>query len=327
MREMKLAEQAGSILKQRSKKAYERAKEILLSEKFENDTIQKAIRYFIEDWQEVKHPGLLSIACEAVGGDPEKVHDIGAALLFLLGSAHIHDDIIDKSEYKDQRLTVYGKFGKNIALLVGDALLFEGLLLLHHFCEKLSAQKRKTIIKLVKLAFFEIGNGEANEVALRKKSNFTPERIIAYLDMKAAMTEAGMKIGAIIGGGNEKEIEILGQYGRILGLLAALREEFIDIFEPQEIMNRYKNEILPLPILYALKSNQGKKEIMKLLNTEEITEEKFFDLINLVLKIKDVEKLKRRMKLLVEEGKKLLKSLKSNTDTLNLLLNSTLEDL
>jgi geranylgeranyl diphosphate synthase type I len=326
LKELKLAEQASLILKQRSEKSHEIAKKILLSEKFENKSIQRAMRYFIKEWQEIKHPGLLSIACEAVGGDPEKVHEIGAALLFLLGSAHIHDDIIDKSKYKNQRLTAYGKFGEEIALLVGDALLFEGLLLLHHFCKRLPPQKKNSIINLVKTAFFEIGNGEANEVTLRKKSNFTLEKVIAYLHMKAAMTEAGMKIGAIIGGGSDEEIEVLGQYGRILGLLVALREEFIDIFEPQEIMNRYRNEILPLPILYALKSKRGKKEITKLLNTKAITEEKLFDLVDIVMRIKGVQELKKRMKLLVEKGNQLSKNFR-NKNILKLLLNSTLEDL
>ncbi len=49
--------------------------------------------------------------------------------------------------------------------------------------------------------------------------------------MKAASVEADMRIDAIVGGGNEKEIEALTKYGRILGMLATLREEFIDVFD------------------------------------------------------------------------------------------------
>jgi len=326
MRELKLAEQVGLILKQRSKKSHEIATKILLSEKFENKTIQRAMRYFIEEWQEVKHPGLLSIACEAVGGNPEKVHEIGAALLFLLGSAHIHDDIIDKSKYKNQRLTIYGKFGEDIALLVGDALLFEGLLLLHYFCEKLSLQERTTVLNMVKSAFFEIGCGEANEIVLRKRSNFSPKKVLAYLNMRAAMAEAVMKIGACIGGGDKKEIEILGQYGRILGLLAAIREEFIDTFEFQEIVSRYRNEILPLPILYALQDRKKGEKIANVILQEEIDEKNLGSFIDLIMNTKNVNLLKEIMRKKVEKGYSLVYIFK-NKDILRLLLNSMLEDL
>lgn len=326
MRELKLAEQAGLILEQRSKKSHEIAKKILLSEKFENKTIQRAIRYFIEEWQEVKHPGLLSIACEAVGGNPEKVHEIGAALLFLLGSAHIHDDIIDKSKYKNQRLTICGKFGEDIALLVGDALLFEGLLLLHHFCERLSLQERTNVLNMVKSAFFEIGCGEANEIILRRKSNFSPEKVLSYLNMRAAMSEAVMKIGAFIGGGSKKEIELLGRYGRILGLLAAIREEFIDIFEFREIVCRHRNEILPLPILYAMRDDQKGEKIANMILQEKIDGKNLSSFINLIMDTKNVNLLKETMRENVEKGHSLIYTFR-NKKTLRLLLNSMLEDL
>jgi hypothetical protein len=78
--------------------------------------------------------------------------------------------------------------------------------------------------------------------------------------------------------------------------------------------------------LYALKSKRGKKEITKLLNTKAITEEKLFDLVDIVMRIKGVQELKKRMKLLVEKGNQLSKNFR-NKNILKLLLNSTLEDL
>jgi len=323
----KIAEQASIILKKRGAKAYKKAKKIILSEKIQSSIIQEALRYFMQEWCDIKHPGLLSLACETVGGDPNSVNDIGAALLLLLSTAHIHDDIIDQSEIKGHRPTVFGKFGRDVALLVGDALLFEGLTLLHQSCEKLPPRKKRIIIDLTKAAFFEIGGGEAREVILREKYDLSPRECLENLKMRAAVAEAVMRIGAVIGGGNEKEIECLGHYGRTLGLLAAIREEFIDTFEPEELKNRYEHECLPLPILCALQNEQKRNEIIRLLQKKRITKEDAYTLADLVINTEEVQKLKKNMQSLIGKELQRLKPIKRNKEMLKLFLNSTIEDL
>ena len=59
----------------------------------------------------------------------------GAAVVLLAGAADIHDDIMDKSPKKELKLTVFGKFGQDIAILSGDALLLKGIYLLREACK------------------------------------------------------------------------------------------------------------------------------------------------------------------------------------------------
>ncbi len=323
----KLAEEARIILTKRSEATYEKAKKIILNEKIKCKIIQDAMRHFMLEWQDVQHPGLLSVACEAVGGNPNSANDIGTALLFLLGGAHIHDDVIDQSRYKGGKPTVYGKFGRDIALLVGDAFLFEGLTFLHQFCERFSENKRKRIVDLVKASFFEIGSGEATEVILREKHNFSPKSCRDYLKMRAAVAEAIMRIGAIIGDGDEKEIELLGHYGRTLGFLSAMRDEFIDTFEPEELENRYRYECLPLPVLYALQNTQKREEIVRLLQKKKITENDAYALVDLIMDTNEVQKVKKEMKSLIKQELRRLKMLKQKRYELELLIRATVENL
>jgi geranylgeranyl pyrophosphate synthase len=323
----KLAKEASIILTKRSTKAYKKAKKIISSEKIKCKIIHDAMCHFMLEWQDVQHPGLLSVACEAVGGNPNSTNDIGVALLFLLGSAHIHDDVIDQSKYKGSKLTIYGKFGRDIALLVGDAFLFEGLTLLYQFTEKFSANKRRRILDLIKTAFFEIGSGEATEVILREKYDFLPKSCMDYLRMRAAVAEAIMRIGAIIGDGDEEEIELLGHYGRTLGLLSAMRDEFIDMFEPQELENRYRHECLPLPILQALQNTQKREEIVHLLQKKKISEKDAYALVDLVMNMKEVQKIKKEMELLVRQELQRLKPIEQNRQILALFICATIEDL
>jgi len=84
--------------------------------------------------------------------------------------------------------------------------------------------------------------------------------------MKAADVDAYMRIGAILGGGSESEIEALARYGRTLGMIAILRDDLADMLDFEgELPHRIKHEHLPLPILYALKTSKYKKKIEFLL--------------------------------------------------------------
>lgn len=326
----RLMEQAKIILRERGQKAFEIAKKTVLKEKIKYKPVYEALRYFMEKaWYDVQHPALLSLACEAVGGNPDKTNQIGAAIVLIAGAADIHDDIIDKSETKGSRLTVLGKFGKDIALLAGDALLFEGISHLHKACENTPKKQRKAILNLSKKAFFEIGSAEAKETSLKGKHDLAPREYRNLIEMKAAVAEANTRIGAILGGGSRDEIDALGRYGRSLGVLMTIRDEFIDTFEPAELKNRAENECLPLPILYVFQNHQLKKKITDILQKKETTEEDASEIVEIVLEAKEIKNLKEEIKDLVGKASVEIKMVKKPSvhPVLKLLLLASVEDL
>ena len=324
----KLVERLSKLLLRRGAKSYEKAKEILLHEKIECEVLRNAMLFFMQELQEIKHPGLIAIACESVGGDHEYLHDIGAALLLLLGAVHIHDDIIDKSTRKEGKLTVYGRFGRDVALLLGDALLFEGLMYLHKICEKLTPFKKEEILKLTKAAFFEIGMGESDEVAIRNKGSiFSVEKCLDNLRKKAAMAEAAMRIGAIIGNGSSKEIDALGLYGKNLGLLVAIREEFIDVLEPEELIDRIKCNWLPLPVLYALQNVDNRDKLFDLLNKKRVKINDALEIARLVMTTEEFKQLKKECQSIIMKTLDILRNAEiRNKKLLKLLLYSTIDN-
>lgn len=326
----KLMEIALEILQRHGENTLATAKKIILQEKIKYKPIYDALCYFSQEiWRDFQHPALLSLACKAVGGNPDKVLNIGASIAMLSGASDIHDDIIDQSESKASKLTVYGKFGSDIALLVGDALLFEGLILLHDECEKLPRAQGRKILELTKKAFFEIGMAEAEEASFKRKYDLNPEDYFNVINKKASVAETCMRIGAILGGGNVKEVNVLSHYGRTLGTLMNIREEFIDIFEPGELKHRAENECLPLPILYAFRTSEVRNKIVEILNKKVISNNDAYKIVKIILKTKDVQELIRNMLTQVENETKNL-SLIKDTKTLrelSTLLRAGLEDL
>ena len=98
-------------------------------------------------------------------------------LALLTGAADIHDDIIDESETKETKLTVYGKYGKDIAIIAADILWIKGMLMLNEACERFPSEKKQAILKLAKQAFFDIGSAEAKEASLRGNIDLEARRI------------------------------------------------------------------------------------------------------------------------------------------------------
>lgn len=269
----KLIDQVENLLVERGSKALAKAREEVTQEEVESKEAREALNYFItEYWKDLTRPTLFSLACEAVGGDPNVTTSISVALILISGAVDIHDDIIDQSKIKGSRPTVLGKFGVDIALLVGDALLFKGFALLHEAIEKGIPRKKATVItNIIQKAFFEIGDAEALELGFRGRVDVTPEEYLEVARKKAADVESYTRIGAIFGQGSKKEIEALGEYGRLLGLMMILGDDFIDMFDFKEIVNRVKKECLPLPILYALQNPTAKPSLVSIISKKVVS--------------------------------------------------------
>ena len=326
--EKKLTKQVKALLWEKGQRAVEMARQTVRQEKIPSEQLKEALEYFMSLWEDVAHPALLALCCEAVGGKPESTTQVGAALVLFAGGADVHDDIVDQSTFKYGKPTVVGKYGGDMALLVGDALLFEGFYALQAACAPLPASQRQAIFELVKEAFFGISSAEAKEASLHGKTGSSvAEEYLEMIKTKAAVGEATAKIGAILGGGTAEEVEALGHYGKTVAVLLTVRDEFIDAFELDELKNRAEKECLPLPILYALKNPEKAGEIMRLIGKKDIAEEELERLLDLVIDSEETRELKKEMQAMIREEGKQLQSVKLQGKALKLTLRAMQEDL
>jgi geranylgeranyl pyrophosphate synthase len=323
----KLMQRAMDIIEKRGQKAVAKARQLAQLNPVEYEPLSRAIKYFMDEfWYDYLHPALISFACEALGGNVEDTVNIGAALVLLAGAADIHDDIIDESKIKKPYMTVYGKFGRDTAMLSGDALLMQGLYLLNEELRLVSEEKQRSIMESVKESYLKLCVGEAREASWKGRTDISKKEYLEIISKKSAASETATRIGAIFGGGTDREIELLGHYGRIYGVLMTIRNEFIDTFEPEELTNRYKNECLPLPVMMALQDNSIKAEIVQLLE-KELTEKSVERILDLSIDFRETQALIEEMKKWVEyEISNLPTALRCREDFV-LLLQALLEDL
>jgi len=230
---------------------------------------------------------------------------------------------------KGGQTTLYGKYGQDIAILVGDILFYEGLTHLDdsilHFC----TSKRQKIARMVKEALFEVGTGVAGEVDFRGDFDLVPEDLMKIVNQKSACSEMHARIGAIVGGGTKAEEDALGIFGRLSGVLTMIRDEFIDIYEIAELENRKERECLPLPLLFAFRDTNVRKELLPILEKRRLSESDSRRIVDVILQSEGVKDLKKHM----DELKKIaLSSLevlkeKKTTETIRSLLDPLYEDI
>lgn len=324
----KQSQQVLMELAEKSGKGLEFAKKTILAEKIQYVKLRDALEYYLSTWNDITHPGLFAAAYEAVGGDLKDAASAQASLALIAASFDIHDDIIDKSILKHAEQTVFGKFGEEIALLLGDAFLVEGFSLFFISIEKLG-KERADILNVMKQALYEFGNAHALELRLKKSVHAQPEEYLEIIKMKAASIEGDMRIGAMIAGGTKKETDALARYGRILGTLAMLREEFVDVFDLEELHQRASSEYMPLPVLYALHDSRSARANIQKIIDKGITKKNIDGLIEIVFKTKTVGNLKEYMRELVTEASELTTIVRNKeaAQQLRSYVSSTLEDL
>jgi geranylgeranyl pyrophosphate synthase len=244
---------------------------------------------------------LIALSCEAVGEKAEKTTRFGAAIVMVTGAADLHDDVIDKSVTKGVKETVFGKFGETVAVLAGDALLVAGLAELQSACRSIPPKQAAKIEDLVKNAVFTISKAETIENKLKRSNKISPGEFLEIIKLKAVVPELMMKIGAVLGGGEEQVVEALGRFGSAYGVLTIILEEFANLLDIEELKNRLRNEVLPLPLLYALECSPEMTALLPLLKADSLDEKVHEQIVELVFSSKSVRNLQEQMRLSVTD--------------------------
>ncbi len=315
--------------------ALEKARELILLNCKDNTDVSQALRYFSKvTLQNVLpvFPALISLACEAVGGNPTKTMPFGESIVLITGAADLHDDVIDKTFRKGTNLTVLGKFGAHTAILAGDVLLSQGIIQLCKESGRIEKEKGDLITNLVMEAILEICVAEASETKLIKRRGLlSPNKYFLVIRHKAVVPELAMKIGAILGNGSPRNVEFLGQFGRTFGIVSIIAEEFTDILDRNELRNRIENGCPPLPLIYALQATKTKNVLLPMLSNLSV-KEVHSRVIDAVISCSEVQDfIKKNLTLSINRGllkirKSAIQKTEGELETLLLALSDYLND-
>jgi geranylgeranyl pyrophosphate synthase len=205
--------------------------------------LHAAMRYAVQGGGKRLRPMLVIAAAELFGrrrpGQPAPVLDpmpAAVAIECVHTYSLVHDDLpcMDNDDLRRGRPTVHKAFDEATALLAGDALLTLAFELIgrgyppdpgHALALELAdaAGSRRLI------------GGQVEDLLAERKAGVTPEELaFIHLNKTAAMIEASLVIGGLIGVGTAaqsqsgKDIEVLRRAGRNLGLAFQIVDDVLD---------------------------------------------------------------------------------------------------
>lgn len=214
----------------------------------------RAMRYSLLAGGKRIRPILTLKFCELCGGDRNKALPFAAAVEMIHTYSLIHDDLpcMDNDDYRRGRRTNHKVFGDGMAVLAGDALLTAAF----SACTD-SEIPPETIVRVIHVLSEAAGEsgmvgGQAIDIQGEHRSFEESEICVLHRMKTGAMISAACRIGAIVGGGSESQIQAAGAYAEALGLAFQIRDDMLDVLGNREKMGK------------AIKMDENKTTFMSL---------------------------------------------------------------
>tara|TARA_Y100000590_G_scaffold170847_1_gene195485 strand:+ start:113 stop:976 length:864 start_codon:yes stop_codon:yes gene_type:complete len=166
-------------------------------------------------------PLILMLAAEAVGVPSTKTDLASVAVELLHTESIIHDDIIDEQIKRRERDSFHKRYGNNTSILTADFVF--GIIL-----EIASRYNDPRVAKELSLAAIKMCEGEQRELSMNSREVPWVEYLTVSSEKTAALFLTSSKLGAIIGGGNEEEIDGLAGFGVNLGIAYQIHDDILD---------------------------------------------------------------------------------------------------
>jgi octaprenyl-diphosphate synthase len=195
------------------------------------------LRYASEGGKRIR-PLILVLSAETILANKHSNIDItedmflaSCAIELLHTQSVIHDDIIDKEDYRRGKPSFHIKYGYNSSILTADFVL--GIIL--SICTKINNAK---VSAELSTAAIKMSEGEMMEIKLTKDPYLKEDDYIKVVEHKtASLFEAAAKIGSLLGGGTDEEICAIGSFGHLLGIAYQIHDDIMDWNNEDRLFN------------------------------------------------------------------------------------------
>jgi len=191
---------------------------------------KEPLKYALDGGKRIR-PIILLMASECVGKIDDNTLVAACAIEFLHTESVIHDDIIDNETLRRQKDPYYIKYGYNTSVLTGDFVL--GLIL--NIASRINNPR---VTKNLATTAMMMSEGEVIESRLETSEDVTFDDYLKVIEYKTAVAfETASRLGAIISGGSEEDIESLADYGKNIGIAYQIRDDLHDWKNEDKLFN------------------------------------------------------------------------------------------
>ncbi len=153
----------------------------------------------------------------------------------------LHDDIMDNAAIRRGKPSVFARWGQNVAILSGDAMLIYAYRLL---CG-LPADKLPQVLATFDDMALEVCEGQQYDMDFEKKQKVSVVEYMHMIELKTSALLAGsVLIGALLGGASENDCRKLRRFAIELGLAFQLQDDLLDSYGDERLGKAIGGDIL-----------------------------------------------------------------------------------
>lgn len=199
---------------------------------------------------------------------PEAWHAATAIELFH-NFTLIHDDIMDKAPLRRGKQTVHTKYNDSTALLAGDVMIVKA----YEYLNKISANSLNRVLSIFNKMAVDVCEGQQLDMDYESQNNVIINDYLRMIELKTSVAlAASLKIGALLGGGGERNQNLLYEFGKKLGIAFQVQDDYLDAFgDGGKTGKQIGGDILAnkktFLLIHAMESASHKNELEKLIKS------------------------------------------------------------
>lgn len=274
------------------------------------------LRRFSDNAGKRHRPLICLLACEAVGGDPERAWPAAAAIEHFHTAALIHDDIEDSSLTRRDVPCMHITEGEGLAINAGDLALALVCGTVVHDEGLDDVTKLRVLDELVNMTTRTI-EGQALDIGWARDGRFdlTIEDYLVMANHKTAFYSGGvpLAVGAIIGGGTDEQIEALRSFGMAAGLAFQIQDDVLNLVGTKEATKKdFRSDVTEgkrtLVAIHALANSLERERLVELLSARTTDPGELAEAVAIMERAGSIEYAKRYARELVQSAKAGLKA-------------------
>lgn len=221
---------AESLLASFRERVDRRLGELLPDESEPPAELHAAMRYSALAPGKRLRPALCVLSGCAVGGSEADVLDAACAIELVHSFSLIHDDLpaIDNDDLRRGRPTCHVRFGEGLAILAGDALFA----LAFEIVSRIDGDPGRRLAATHCLARASgpegLVGGEVIDVLSEGKPVDARTLEMIHRRKTGSLIAAACQIGGLLGGGSEKQVAALTEYGEHVGLAFQIADDYLN---------------------------------------------------------------------------------------------------
>ena len=186
-------------------------------------------------------PVLLLLTAEAFGGNVEEAMPAALAVEIFHNFTLLHDDIMDNADVRRGKPSVFAKWGGNVALLSGDAMLITA----YKHLARVAPDVLPRVMNIFGDMALEVCEGQQYDMDFESMDGVSVEEYMQMIERKtSALLSGSATIGATMAGASEDDIRKIYRFATELGLAFQLQDDVLDSFGDEALGKKIGGDIL-----------------------------------------------------------------------------------